>query len=203
MSIRTVWRGVSPIDGDTELPAQPLWAASCSIQPPTCSLQEGGLATFLPPSFPCLVPFILSAHVDLSYLSKPSSNSTFLWLLCIHSISFLKILIASITWHSFLFLLGFHILFGCLGWAVSKVPSSCRLPSPLSTYMSRLLKQVSTFSLKKIWGKAWEHTWGSALICMESTFLTGINMTKCSWEQMCSVILHSSNTQVFIFIFSK
>lgn len=127
MSIRTVWRGVSPIDGDTELPAQPLWAASCSIQPPTCSLQEGGLATFLPPSFPCLVPFILSAHVDLSYLSKPSSNSTFLWLLCIHSISFLKILIASITWHSFLFLLGFRILFGCLGWAVSKVPSSCRL----------------------------------------------------------------------------
>ena len=153
-----VWRGVSPIDGDTELPVQPLWAASCSTQHPSdrALFRGGGLTTFLPPSFLVSFPsFTLST--EICPVSKPSSNPTFLWLLYIYSISSPQILIASITWHSFSYFMGFCMLFGCLDWVVAKVPSSCRLPSLLYTLTLHLLNQVSTFSLKKIWGEAWAH----------------------------------------------
>ena len=132
----------------------------CFLLHPTsiwpCSLQGGGLATFLPLSFLVSFPsFTLST--EICPVSKPSSNPTFLWLLYIYSISSPQILIASITWHSFSYFMGFCMLFGRLDWVVAKVPSSCRLPSLLYTLTSHLLNQVSTFSLEKIWGEAWAH----------------------------------------------
>ena len=132
----------------------------CFLLHPTstwpCSLQGGGLATFLPPSFLVSFPsFTLSTGI--CPVSKPSSNPTFLWLLYISSVSSPQILIAPVTWHSFSYFTGFCMLFGRLDWVVAKVPSSCRLPSPLYTLTSHILNQVSSFSLEKIWGKAWAH----------------------------------------------